>query len=121
MTLPEQNTTIAKSWFEAFNAHDLEKLLCLYHDDARHYSPKLKLRQPETNGLVAGKDALRAWWRDSFDRLPTLKYTPTTLTANNERVFMEYTRSVANEPDMLVGEVLEIQNGLISASRVYHG
>jgi hypothetical protein len=34
---------------------------------------------------------------------------------------MEYIRTVANEPDMLVAEVLEIKDGLISASRVYHG
>ena len=34
---------------------------------------------------------------------------------------MEYIRRVDNEPDMLVAEVLEIKNGLIVASRVYHG
>ena len=76
---------------------------------------------PETNGLVSGKAALRAWWKDAFDRLPTLNYIPTTLTANNDRVFMEYIRKVEGEPDMLVAEVLEIKDGLIIASRVYHG
>ena len=121
MPLQKDNITIAQKWFEAFNEHDLEKLLGLYADDAKHYSPKLKIRQPETNGLVSGKAALRAWWKDAFDRLPTLKYTPTTLTANDERVFMEYIRRVDNEPDMLVAEVLEIKDGLIVVSRVYHG
>ncbi|MBA3828388.1 MAG: nuclear transport factor 2 family protein [Taibaiella sp.] len=115
------NTAIALKWFEAFNAHDLEKLLALYHDEAKHYSPKLKIRQPETNGMVAGKQALREWWQDAFSRLPTLQYLPTSYTANNERVIMEYTRRVAGEPELLVAEVLEIQNGLIIASRVYHG
>jgi len=117
----QQNLIIATKWFEAFNEHALEKLLALYHNEAAHYSPKLKIRQPETNGLVRGKDALRAWWQDAFNRLPTLLYKPTTLTANNERVFMEYIRKVENEPDMLVAEVLEIKGGLIVASRVYHG
>lgn len=100
------NEQIAKHWFDAFNEHDLEKLLALYDDNAEHYSPKLKIRLPETNGLVRGKDALRAWWQDAFDRLPTLKYTYTSFTANDERVFMEYIRSVADEPDMPVAEVL---------------
>jgi ketosteroid isomerase-like protein len=117
----QENISIANKWFEAFNAHDLEGLLSLYSDDARHYSPKLKSRQPETNGLVAGRAALRAWWQDSFDRLPTLKYVPVTLTANDERVFMEYKRNVENEPEMMVAEVLEVRGGLIVASRVYHG
>lgn len=117
----QDNTIIATAWFAAFNEQDLEKLLALYHDEAQHYSPKLKIRQPETEGLIKGKDALRAWWRDAFDRLPTLHYTPTALTANNDRVFMEYIRSVADEPDMKVAEALEIKDGLIVASRVYHG
>jgi hypothetical protein len=34
---------------------------------------------------------------------------------------MEYIRKVPNEDDMLVAEVLEIENGKIIASRVYHG
>jgi ketosteroid isomerase-like protein len=115
------NTTIAQQWFAAFNEHNLEKLVALYAEDAQHYSPKLKIRQPETNGYVTGKAALRVWWRDAFDRLPTLRYEPTTLTANNDRVFMEYMRHVEHEPDMHVAEVLEIKNGVIVASRVYHG
>ena len=121
MSALQNNINIATRWFEAFNEHDLEKLLPLYHNEAEHYSPKLKLRQPETNGKVSGKNALRVWWRDAFDRLPTLHYHVNTLTADEERVFMEYTRSVAGEPDMLVAEVLEIKDGLIIASRVYHG
>lgn len=116
----ETNLAIAEAWFEAFNAKDLERLLALYHPDAEHYSPKLKIRQPETNGLIRGKDALRAWWRDAFDRLPSLRYEIRSLTANNERVFMEYVRHVQGEDDLQVGEVLEISNGKIHRSRVYH-
>jgi ketosteroid isomerase-like protein len=119
--MEQRNLEIAKSWFQAFNEHNLENLLALYDDNAEHYSPKLKIHQPDTNGLVKGKAALRTWWQDAFDRLPTLHYKTTSLTANSERVFMEYIRQVENEPDMLVAEALEIKNGLIIASRVYHG
>lgn len=112
---------IAIQWFEAFNAKQLDKLLSLYAEDAEHFSPKLKARQPETNGIVKGHDAMRAWWQDAFDRLPTLNYKVATLTANGDRVFMEYTRTVQGEDDMNVAEVLEIKEGKIVASRVYHG
>jgi hypothetical protein len=117
----ENNLYIATQWFEAFNEHNLERLLALYDDDAQHYSPKLKIRHPESDGLIRGKAALRAWWRDAFERLPTLHYSLDTLTANKERVVMEYDRSVADEPDMRVAEVLVIEGGLIVGSRVYHG
>jgi hypothetical protein len=113
-------TAIAQRWFNAFNAHNIEQLLALYSDNAQHYSPKLKIRQPETNGLITGKPALRLWWADSFERLPTLRYNPTYFIAGDERIFMEYTRHVDGEDDMIVGEVLVISEGLIVASRVYH-
>jgi limonene-1,2-epoxide hydrolase len=115
------NEEIALKWFEAFNEHHLENLLNLYHENAKHFSPKLKIRLPETNGLIIGKNKLRTWWEDAFLRLPNLHYTVTSLTANNQRVFMEYIRQVPNENDILVAEVLEIENCKIIASRVYHG
>ena len=120
-TLSLSNKHIATTWFEAFNGHDLEKLLSLYDNKAQHYSPKLKARLPETKGLIKGKEALRNWWQDAFDRLPTLQYEVIRLTADEEQVFMEYIRHVEGEEDLPVGEVLQIENGLIVFSRVYHG
>lgn len=117
----QNNKQIAIKWFEAFNEHDLEKLLSLYDDNAHHYSPKLKLRMPETLGLIKGKQALREWWEDAFDRLPTLQYEVKKLTADEEQVFMEYIRHVDGDEDLSVGEVLQINNELIVFSRVYHG
>lgn len=70
---------MAKKWFAAFNDHDLENLLSLYHDNAHHYSPKLKIRHPETNGLVTGKPALRAWWQSAFQRLSSYNIFPPRL------------------------------------------
>jgi limonene-1,2-epoxide hydrolase len=119
--MPNQLQQIAIRWFDAFNTKNLEKLLELYDDEAQHFSPKLKMRQPETNGLIIGKEAMRVWWQDAFDRLPTLHYKVTSLTANTDRVFMEYIRQVEGESDILVAEVLEIKEGRIVFSRVYHG
>lgn len=119
MTNNELNR-IALDWFEAFNQHDLEKLLNLYHDEAEHYSPKLKLLYPDSLGLIKGKEALRNWWRDAFERLPSLQYKVLHLISHENRVFMEYIRQVENEEDLRVGETLEVNEGLITASRVYH-
>jgi ketosteroid isomerase-like protein len=119
MTMTSYN--IAKKWLTAFNEHHLEDLLSLYHDNAEHFSPKLKLRNPETQGKIKGKHAMRNWWKDAFDRIPDLTYKENTITASEDRVFMEYTRIVPGEADLNVAEVLEIKDGLIIASRVYHG
>lgn len=117
----ETNKAIAIKWFDAFNTHNLEKLLSLYDEQAEHFSPKLKIRLPETKGLIKGKAALRNWWQDAFERLPSLKYEVKKLTADDEQVFMEYIRHVQGEEDLKVGEVLEIKDKLIVYSRVYHG
>lgn len=116
----QKNILIAQKWFEAFNEHNIEMLLAMYDDNAEHYSPKLKIHQPQTNGLIKGKNLLRNWWQDAFTRLPKLHYKVLTLTANSEQVFMEYIRQIPNEADLQVGEVLVIKNGKIVASRVYH-
>lgn len=117
---PEPLNIIAHQWFDAFNRHDLESLIALYDDQAEHYSPKLKMHLPQTNGLIKGKDKLRAWWKDSFDRLPSLQYEVIQLTPFENRIFMEYLRHVMGEDDLQVAELLELRNGLIVFSRVYH-
>ncbi|HEY0741680.1 MAG TPA: nuclear transport factor 2 family protein [Chryseosolibacter sp.] len=116
----DQLNSIANQWFDAFNRKDIDALLNLYHDNAEHYSPKLKVRQPETNGLIRGKDAMRDWWLDAFHRLPTLHYRVVRLTPFEDRVFLEYIRNVLGEEDLYVGEMLEVESGLIKRSAVFH-
>ena len=116
-----KNLEIAKLWLLAFNQHNLENLLSLYDEEAEHFSPKLKIRKPETNGLIKGKAAMRIWWQEAFERIPTLKYIERSITADDQRAFMEYLRVVSGEEDLNVAEVLEISNDKIMASRVYHG
>ena len=116
----EELKSKAHIWFEAFNEKDIEKLLHLYDSDAEHYSPKLKIQQPNTKGWIKGKDALREWWQGAFERLPELHYKLMKLTISDGRVFMEYIRKNKGEEDLNVGEVLEFENGKIISSRVYH-
>jgi ketosteroid isomerase-like protein len=117
---PPETKAVANRWIDAFNTKNLDKLLSLYDEEAEHYSPKLKIRHPETRGLIKGKAALRQWWQDAFDRLPALHYRLVRLTAEENRVFMEYVRQVSGEEDLYVGEMLELKNGLIVASAVFH-
>ncbi len=116
----EKLQAVAFKWFDAFNNHDMEQLLSLYDDEATHYSPKLKINNPLSNGTITGKDALHAWWKEAFERLPSLQYKVKSFTANTDRIFMEYLRTVDDEQDLLVAEVLDIRENKIIASRVYH-
>jgi limonene-1,2-epoxide hydrolase len=116
-----ENFSLARAWLLAFNAHDVEALVALYAEGATHTSPKIRVLHPETGGKLVGRQALAQWWSEATARLPGLRYEETALTADTERVFMEYLRHAPNEPPMPVAEVLEVRGGKIVASRVYHG
>jgi ketosteroid isomerase-like protein len=118
---PASLRAIAERWLACFEQRDLDGLLALYADDATHTSPKIRVRHPETGGVLRGKAAMRAWWADSFERLPAMKYVPTSITADGSRVYMEYMREVPGEANMPVAEVLDVTEGHIVASRVFHG
>ncbi|MBJ6763081.1 nuclear transport factor 2 family protein [Myxococcaceae bacterium JPH2] len=116
-----ENFSLARAWLRAFNAHDVTALVALYAEDATHTSPKIRVLHPQTGGRLVGRSALETWWRDAIARLPGLRYEETALTADGDRVFMEYVRHAPGEPPMPVAEVLDVQDGRIVASRVYHG
>jgi limonene-1,2-epoxide hydrolase len=115
------NEEIARAWLEAFNKYDVDALVALYVDDATHTSPKIRAMYPEALGMLRGRDALAKWWRESNARLPGLRSELTALTANDDRVFIEYIRHVPENDPMPVAEVFDIEHGKIVASRVYHG
>lgn len=115
------NEALAQQWLDAFNEGAVDKLVALYAADCTHTSPKLRALHPETGGKLVGRAALTAWWTDALKRLPGLRYEKTSLTANDERVFLEYVRHAPGEPPMPIAEVFDVKAGRIAASRVYHG
>lgn len=115
------NAALARRWLDAFNRHDVAALVELYADDCTHTSPKIRALHPDTGGRLVGKPALRAWWEDANRRLPGLRYEATALTANDERVVLEYLRHAPGEAPMPVAEAFDVRDGRIVASRVFHG
>ena len=119
--MPHPNEVLARAWLDAFNAHDVAALVALYADDCTHTSPKLRTHSPETGGKIRGRAALTSWWESALQRLPTLRYEPTAITATDERVVIEYLRHAPGEAVYPVAEAFDVRGGKIAASRVYHG
>jgi ketosteroid isomerase-like protein len=114
----EDIKSIAQKWITAFNLHDIELLLELYDENAKHYSPRFEEQQPKTNGWLIGKEQLRAWWQGSFSTLKDLNYQLLDLTVENNKVFMRYKRKANGQKDSEVMKYLKVENGLIIESRV---
>ena len=115
------NAALAQTWLDAFNRADVDALVALYAEDATHSSPKIRVLHPDTGGRLLGKAAITTWWREAVARLPGLRYERVTITANDDRVFLEYIRHAPDGPPMPIAEVFDVQGGLVRASRVYHG
>lgn len=122
---PQELRQLARDWFEAFNARDLERLVGLHTEDAQHYSPKLAAKHPETRGIIRGREALRQWWQDAFNTIEGLRYDIKHITAQTNRVIVEYTRLANGDQKMSVAEAYEVTrvSGAlrIKLSMVYHG
>lgn len=62
----EVASAFAKKWLEAWNAHDLDRILALYETDFEFSSPVLAKRQPESGGRLRGVEAARRYWSAAF-------------------------------------------------------
>ena len=65
----------AAEWIDAWNAHDLGRILSHYADDVVFESPASTRITGDPSGRVVGKAALRDYWRQALERVPDLTFT----------------------------------------------
>jgi ketosteroid isomerase-like protein len=56
----------AKSWMDAFNAGDVERIMAHYSEDVEHSSPTVVRLLGEPSGTVRGKSELRAYFEKAL-------------------------------------------------------
>jgi ketosteroid isomerase-like protein len=64
----------AQDWTEAWNAHDMERILSHYTDDFEMYSPLIVERLHLPSGTLRGKAQVRAYWEPRLRADPPLKF-----------------------------------------------
>jgi steroid delta-isomerase-like uncharacterized protein len=72
---------VAHAYVEAYNEHDVEKLMALYAEDARVTTPDLT--------VVQGKPRNREFYEAWFRSVPDVKNKITTLTLEDDRFVLE--------------------------------
>ena len=93
-------------WAKAWNAHDVEAVLVHFDDDVVFTPPVALELLPQTNGVVRGKPALRAYWIAALTRVPELKFTVEGVYQGINTIVINY----RNQTDGLVNEVLRFTN-----------
>jgi hypothetical protein len=61
-------------WIEAWNSHDLDKIMSHYSNDFEMSSPVIKQIANESSGKLKGKSAVRAYWEKALKMNPSLHF-----------------------------------------------
>ncbi|OBK67836.1 nuclear transport factor 2 family protein [Mycobacterium sp. 1165178.9] len=111
---------VMHAWESALAAHDLEALLACYAPDATLESPVAA--HITGVGVRRGHAQLRPFLAEVVARTPKLRtYHRAGFFTDGRRATWEYPRMTPQGEQMDFVEVMEIEEGLILAHRVYWG
>ena len=123
--MAQDSRTVIDSWFEAWNAHDLDQAAqCLSED--------VTLEQPEETGhSLRGRDAVRGYIAELYDAFPDARLDVTTVITQAEQAAAEYVfrgtqqgeyrgvQAQDNAVENPIVDVMDVRNGQIAAIRRY--
>lgn len=113
----QQAKTIAADWIEAWNAHDLERILTHYAEDLEFVSPLVVTRLGRSDGTIRTRADLRAYFEPSLEKDSTLRFTLIDVMAGVSSVTLVY----RNHRDLIVAEIMFLDaNGLANRVYVHH-
>jgi len=86
-------------WIEAWNSHDLDRILAHYTDDFEMSSPVIAQLAGEPSALLKGKEKIRAYWEKALERNRSLSFTlvSTLLGANSITILYKGHRGLSAE------------------------
>ncbi len=80
----------AAEWIEAWNNHDLNRILSHYTEDFEMSSPFLEQITGEPSGTLKGKEAVGAYWVKALELMPTLHFELVSALAGVESITLYY-------------------------------
>ena len=112
-----------KEWIDAWNHHDIQKVLSLYSDTIEFTSPKIKIVFPDRNvSKINNKKELEEYWSKALkDNFPYLKFTPKEIITHDNKILLEYYATLDGNHKTTVIEKFELDRGLIIKSDVFYG
>jgi ketosteroid isomerase-like protein len=81
---------LAADWFEAWNAHDLDRILSHYREDVVFTSPFVTALSGHADGRLLGKDALRGYFEIALERFPDLHFRRISVTVGVSSLVLNY-------------------------------
>jgi len=66
--------SFAREWVDAWNAHDLPRVLSHYTEDFEMISPFIVQFTGEASGMLVGKNKVGSYWRAALEKFPNLQF-----------------------------------------------
>lgn len=101
---PERAERFAREWLDAWNAHDLERILSHYADDVEFTSPFIPALLGDASGTVRGRHALRDYFAKGLARYPALHFRLETVLAG----LRSFTVCYESVNGLAAAEVMEV-------------
>ena len=107
----------AQEWIEAWNSHDLDRVLAHYSDEFEFSSPRIVELMGEPSGRLIGKSAIRPYWAKALARTPDLKFELRTILTGIDSLVLYYKSSTGR----LTAEVFEFdEQGIVRKSATHY-
>ena len=114
---PDQIAVFEREWIEAWNAHDLDRILSHYRDDVRFVSP-FAAGAGARRGEIRGLSALRGYFELGLASFPELHFQPIAALGGIGSIALHY-RSVEEREAI---EVMELDaRGQVRRAAAHYG
>jgi hypothetical protein len=111
---------LVRDWLEGWNGRDLDRVVAHYAEDAIFQSPTVLLGDPDGDGTVRGRDAIRLLYERALARYPKLRFELVDTIERPSGVMVLHRKHnvFATRPGLTV-ETFEIAGGLVTRNVVY--
>src|SRR5580658_2065706 len=85
--------TFARDWVDAWNTHDVSRILSHYTEDFEMSSPFIIQFTGDASGKLVGKNKVEVYWREALEKFPDLRFDLQGVFAGASSVVIHYRTS----------------------------
>jgi len=100
----DEARSFAADWIEAWNSHDLDRIMTHYAEDLVLISPIAAQLLNDPAGMVRGKDSLREYFQKGLNAFPQLRFDLIDVMRGLSSIVLYY----SNQKGTKSGEFMEL-------------
>lgn len=107
----------ASEWLQAWNAHDLDRVLSHYSDDFEMFSPVIVQVMGNKDAHLQGKQAVGTYWAKALAMFPNLQFSHICTMTGVDSVIIHYLGATGKR----VAEVFQFNSqGLVIRAHAHY-